>query len=89
MYEEIFYKKTQHGSFALFTSRFSIMIEINDLSSILNKLPYEIINYFTNLYGAEIIETRGYHYLYFKKEKQVKRAVEYINGAIIANKMIS
>jgi len=40
MYEEIFYKKTQYSSFALFTSRFSIMIEINDLSGILNKLPY-------------------------------------------------
>jgi hypothetical protein len=71
MFEEVLYKKTQHGSFALFTSgtMLSRMIEINDLCGILDKLPYEIINYFTNLYGTEIIETWGVSLFILQKGK--------------------
>lgn len=86
---EVYYKKTQCGSFTLFVSPIiERMITVNEISGILDKSPYEVIGYFENMYNAEIISNWSHYYLYFKKEKNVKKAVEYINGVILANQMI-
>ena len=85
---EVYYKKTQLGSFALFVNPIiERMITVDELSGILDKLPYEVSSYFKNVYNAEVISCWS-HYLYFKKEKNAKKAVEYINGVILVNKMI-
>jgi hypothetical protein len=86
---EVYYKKTKCGSFTLFVNIIiERMITVHDLSGILDKSLYEVSGYFQNVYNAEVISGWSHYYLYFKKEKNVKKAVEYINGVILANKMI-
>jgi len=82
---EVTYKKMSSGSFALY---YSGMLNIFRLSGILNRIPREVLTYFETLYNAKLIQTNGDSYLFFKKEKQAKRAVEYINGIILTNKLI-
>lgn len=86
---EVFYKKTQHGSFTIYVRNIiERMMTVNDISTILDKTPYEAMGYFQNMYNADVIDSWGRFYLYFKKEKQAKRAIEYINGMILTNKMM-
>lgn len=84
--DEVTYRKIPSGSFALFNS--AKMLTGYDLGNIFDCLPSYIIQYFITLYNAKLITTNGSNYLFFRKEKQAKRAVEYINGIILTNKLI-